>query len=162
MIRVEYAIKGEDATSLDRGKKVLANKNVVQTCAIVGSTPVTWSSKRQTSVHTSTYGAEFTALKRAVEDSINIRYNLRSMGVKVTKPTRILVDNMAVILKSTNPGSTLNKKMVAFSYHFVREHLSNDVIEIKKIDSNDNYADAFTKSLPSKTFHDFFYEIMCN
>ena len=36
MIRVEYAIKGEDATSLDREKNVLANKNVVETFAASG------------------------------------------------------------------------------------------------------------------------------
>ena len=56
------------------------------------------------------------------------------MGVKVTKPTRILVDNMAVIINSTNPGSTLNKKMVALAYHFVREHVANDIVEVKKIE----------------------------
>ena len=36
MIRVEYAIKGENATSLDRGKKVLADKNVVEAFAASG------------------------------------------------------------------------------------------------------------------------------
>ena len=84
------------------------------------------------------------------------------MGVNVTKPTRILVDNMAIILNSTNPGSTLNKKMVALAYHFVREHVANNVIEVKKIDTKDNYADPFTKSLRSNEFHDLFYERMCN
>ena len=54
------------------------------------------------------------------------------MGVTVSKPTRVLIDNMAVILNSNNPGSTLNKKMVALAYHFVREHVANDVVEVKK------------------------------
>ena len=84
------------------------------------------------------------------------------MGVQVTKPSRILVDNMAVILNSTNPGSTLNKKMVALAYHFVREHAANNVVDIKKIDSKDNYADPFTKSLGSNEYHGFYYELMCN
>ena len=84
------------------------------------------------------------------------------MGATVTKPTRILVDNMAVIINSTNPGSTLNKKMVALAYHFVREHVANDVVEVKKINSKDDYADPFTKSLGSNEFHGFFYELICN
>ena len=37
--------------------------------------------------------------------------------------------------------------MVALAYHFVHEHVANDIIDVKKIDSKDNYADAFTKSL---------------
>ena len=36
MIRVEYTIKGKDATLLDQGKKVLANKNVVETFTASG------------------------------------------------------------------------------------------------------------------------------
>ena len=52
--------------------------------------------------------------------------------------------------------------MVALAYHFVREHAANDVVEIKKIDSKDNYADPFTKSLGSNKYHAFYYELMCN
>ena len=69
---------------------------------------------------------------------------------------------MAVIINSTDPGSTLNKKMVALAYHFVREHAANDVIDVRKIDTDDNYADAFTKCLNSKQFHGFYYQLMCN
>ena len=108
------------------------------------------------------FGAEFTALKKAVEETITLRYYLPSMGVKVTIPTSIYVDNMGVVLNAFNPGSTLNKKCVALSYHFVREHVANDVIEIHKIDLADNYADPFTKVLTSTGHHDFFYEVMCN
>jgi hypothetical protein len=84
------------------------------------------------------------------------------MGNKVGKPTPIFVDNMGVVLNASNPGSTLNKKSVALSYHFVREHVANDVIEIRKIDTADNYADPFTKALTSNEHHGFFYEVMCN
>jgi hypothetical protein len=61
------------------------------------------------------------------------------MGIKVSKPTPIFVDNMGVVLNASNPGSTSNKKSVALSYHFVREHVANDVMEIRKIDTADNY-----------------------
>ena len=78
------------------------------------------------------------------------------------KPTLIFVDNTGVVLNASNLGSTLNKKSVALSYHFVREHVANDVIEIRKIDTADNYDDPFTKALNSTDHHDFFYEVMCN
>eukprot|EP00957_Ditylum_brightwellii_P178582 13603464-Ditylum_brightwellii.AAC.1 len=92
--------------------------------SVVGSTPVTWSSKRQAAVHTSTFGTEFTALKEAVEEVITIQYHMRSMGIMVSKSTPIFVDNMGVVLNATNPGSTLSKKSVALAYHFVREHVA--------------------------------------
>eukprot|EP00957_Ditylum_brightwellii_P150583 11466114-Ditylum_brightwellii.AAC.1 len=74
-----------------------------------------------------------------------LKYHLRVMGFKVLAPTLIFVDNMSVVLNALDPGSTLNKKTVALSYHFVREHVTNDVIKISKIDSEDNFADPFTK-----------------
>ena len=57
--------------------------------AMAGSTPVTWTSKRQLSVQTATFTAEFTALKTAVEEAVSLHYHLRAMGVKVTKATAI-------------------------------------------------------------------------
>ena len=121
-----------------------------------------WLSKRQACVQTSTFGAEFTALKKAVEEAVMLRYYLRSMGIKVEDPTPIYVDNMSVVMNSTNPGSTLNKKNVALAYHFVREHVANNVVQIRKIDSGDNFADPFTKALTSTEFHGFFHECMVN
>ena len=84
------------------------------------------------------------------------------MGIMVSKSTPIFVDNMGVVLNATNPGSTLNKKSVALAYHYVREHVACGVIEIRKIDSEDNFADTFTKALASPQFHGFMHECMVN
>ena len=40
--------------------------------SVVGSTPTTWSANRQTAVKNSTFGDKFTALNKAVEDSVMI------------------------------------------------------------------------------------------
>jgi hypothetical protein len=146
----------------DHGHDKITGRSITGIICFVGSTPVFWESKRQNCVQTSTFGAEFTALKRAVEKAVMIRYHLRSMGIQVSKPASVWVDNMSVILNATNPGSTLNKKHVALAYHFVREHVANKITEVRKIASADNYADPFTKALNSSDFHDFFYEIQTN
>ena len=96
----------------------VTGRSVTGLFGFVGCTPVLWKSKRQASVQTSTFGAEFTALKKAVEEVITLSYYLRSMGIRVSKPTPIFVDNMGVVLNASNPGSTLNKKSVALLYHF--------------------------------------------
>jgi hypothetical protein len=132
------------------------------TLVMVGSTPVLWRSRRQTSVQTSTFGAEFTSLKAGVEEAVTLRYHLRSLGVKVSQSTPIWVDNMAVVLNATKPGSALNKKMIALAYHFVREHQSKSVVSIRKIDTKDNYADPFTKALNNTDFHAFFINLLHN
>eukprot|EP00957_Ditylum_brightwellii_P001881 144457-Ditylum_brightwellii.AAC.1 len=82
------------------------------------------------------------------------------MGFKVSVPTPIFVDNMSVVLNAMNPGSTLNKKKVALLYHFLRKHIANGVVKIIKINTDDNFADPFTKPLASNKFHGFFHECM--
>ena len=140
----------------------VTGRSITGLLAMAGSTPVTWSSKRQLSVQTATFTAEFTALKTAVEECISLRYHLRSMGVMVSKPTPIWVDNMGVVLNATNPASPLNKKVIALAYHFVREHQANQVISIRKIATEDNYADPWTKALTPGEFHAFYYNLLCN
>ena len=97
----------------DHAHDLVTGRSITGLIAFVGSTPVYWKSKRQTSVQTSTFGAEFTALKAATELAISLRYHLRSMGIKVSTPTRIFVDNMSVKISATNPATSLNKKAVA-------------------------------------------------
>ena len=84
------------------------------------------------------------------------------MGVKVTKPTPIFVDNQGVVINTTNPSSSLNKKALALAYHFVREHQHGKVIDIRSIDTDDNYGDPFTKPLNSNKFRGFFHELLSN
>jgi hypothetical protein len=146
----------------DHAHDKVTGRSVTGILGLVGSTPTIWSSKRQASVQTSTFGAEFTALKKAAEEAVSLRYHLRSMGVQVTQPTVIWVDNMGVVLNASNPGSTLNKKSIALSYHFIREHAAGKVISIRKIDTKDNYANPMTKALSSTHHHDFFYELQRN
>eukprot|EP00957_Ditylum_brightwellii_P012715 961071-Ditylum_brightwellii.AAC.1 len=84
------------------------------------------------------------------------------MEIKVSRPTPICDDNMSVVLNVLNSGSTLNKKTVALSYHFVREHVANHVINIRKIDTKDNSANLFTKFMVSDVFHGFYRKFMMN
>jgi hypothetical protein len=85
----------------------------------VGRTPVFYSSKRQGAVETSTYGAEFCAMRTATEETISLRYMLRCLGVKVTHATYVFGDNMGVLQNATIKESLLQKKHVAISYHKV-------------------------------------------
>ena len=116
-----------------------------------GSTPIRCISKRQGAVETSTYSAEFSATKTAVEQAIGFRLLLRSMGVPVTKPTRILVDNLAVVQSSTKFASPLKKKHVSIAYHRCRENVASGTVSFAHVRSEDNLADLLTKALDATT-----------
>ena len=146
----------------DHGHDLVTGRSVTGILAFVGSTPVYWKSTRQTSVQTSTFGSEFTALKKAVETAVNIRYHLRSLGFIISTPTKIFVDNKSVFINSANPASSLNKKPIALAYHYVREHQAGGVIKSYHIKSGDNYSDCLTKALNSSLHRGLVYEFMTN
>ena len=99
----------------------------------VGSTPVYWGSMRQGSIASSTYAAEFYALRTATEEAQNLRYMLRCIGCNVPSdgscPTKIFGDNLSVILNAQHPAADLSKKHVAISFHVVRETVAAGIIE---------------------------------
>ena len=85
-------------------------------------------------------------------------YHPTSKGIKVSKPTHIFLDKFIVMLNATNPGSTPKKKTVALSYHFVRENVANNVVEMRKIHSSDYFSYPFTKTLARNYFHGFYHD----
>ena len=118
----------------------------------VESTPYKWFSKRQSATATSTYTAEFAALRVAVEEAVALRYTLRSLGVPLTGPTRILCDNEAVVKSCSLPGSPCDKKHVQISYHFIRECVTSGIIELYWVETKLNLSDVLTKQLSGPEF----------
>ena len=95
----------------------------------------------------STFGAEFCAMKTAVEMIEALRYKLRMFGVPIEGPTNIMCDNEAVTKNTTIPESTLKKKHHSIAYHRCREAVAAGTVRIAKQGTDKNLADLFTKML---------------
>jgi len=136
----------------DHAHDKITGRSISGIIVMVGRTPVIWKSKRQGAIQTSTYGAEFSAMRLATEEAHTMRYMLRSLGIRVEKPTRLYGDNLGVIQNATMPEGTLKKKHVALSYHFVREAVAVNVVSAFKVPGKDNFADVMTKPLERDGF----------
>ena len=80
---------------------------------------IDWMSKKQQTVKTSVFGAEFVVLKHGIEHVRGIRYKLRMVGVPLSGPTDVYGDNMSVIKNTQHPESTLRKKSNSICYHTI-------------------------------------------
>jgi hypothetical protein len=107
--------------------------------------PILWYSKKQGTIETSVFGAEFVAMKVAVEAARGMRYKLRMMGIEVNEPTFMYGDNMSVIKNTQRPESTLSKKSNSICYHFIRESVAMGETLTAHVRSEDNPADICTK-----------------
>ena len=113
------------------------------------SAPIQWYSKRQTTVESSTFGAEFVALHVATEMIISLRYKLCMFGIPVPEHANVFCDNESVYKNVSFVESTLKKKHNSICFHRVRECVAVGIILVHKVDSSHNLADILTKSLPA-------------
>ena len=111
--------------------------------------PIYWSSKKQTSCETSSFGSEFCAIKQATEYVRGLRYKLRTMGIPVDEPAFIFGDNQSVLANTTMPESTLKKNKQSIAYHFVQEGIARDEWRTDYINTHENVSDVLTNPLPS-------------
>jgi hypothetical protein len=101
----------------DHAHDKVLRRSITGILIFVVRNPVIYSSKRQGAIETSTYGAEFCAMKNAIEELIALRYVLRCLGVKVTHASLVCGNNMGVVQNATISDSLLKKKHVAISYY---------------------------------------------
>jgi hypothetical protein len=103
--------------------------------------PCIWYSKAQSTVETSTFGAEFVAMRICVEMLEALRYKLCMFGIPIDGPANMFGDNKSVVTNSTVPTSTLKKKRNSIAYHRVREAVAAGILRIAKVHTSENLAD---------------------
>ena len=114
----------------------------------VNSALVAWLSKKQATIETSVFGAEFVAMKQGMETLRGLRYKLRMMGVPISGPSFIYGDNLSVVRNTQRPESTLRKKSNSICYHAVRESVAMGKSLVGHVPSVENCADLATKLIP--------------
>ena len=112
---------------------------------LLNNTPISWYSKCQKTLESSTYGSELVASRIAVETLMSLRYFITMLGCQLEPSSMMLGDNMAVVLNTTIPSSALKKKHLACNYHKVRESIAAGFIRFSHIRSEENMADILTK-----------------
>ena len=135
----------------DHAHDQVTRRSVSGVISFVGSTPISWTIKRQGTIKSSSYSAEFCAGRVASEEAIAIRYMLRSLGVPVRGATALCGDNLGMIMSSTNPDSVLKKKHVAISFHKLQECSAAGIVNPIKVCTTVNRADIFTKGTSAGT-----------
>jgi hypothetical protein len=115
----------------------------------LNSALIYWSSRKQNSVESSSFGSEFIAMKQCCEYLRGLRYKLRMMGIPCLGPAYILGDNQSVLANTSVPDSTLKKKNQSIAYHFIREGAARDEWRTSYVNTHNNESDLLTKLLPS-------------
>ncbi|KAA0045233.1 hypothetical protein IC582_016022 [Cucumis melo] len=120
--------------------------------AFLGSNPISWSSKKQSTVSRSSTKAQYCCLATTTADLYWIRQLLFDLHVPLKTSPTLLCDNVSAVSLAHNPIFHARTKHIEIDYHFVREKVLRKDISICYISSNNQLADILTKPLLSPTF----------
>jgi hypothetical protein len=98
--------------------------------AFLGTSLVSWSSKRQHTVSRSSVEAEYRAIANGVAEASWLRQLLQELGQPLQQATLVYCDNVSAVYLSTNPVQHQRTKHIEIDLHFVRERVAAGVVRV--------------------------------
>jgi hypothetical protein len=118
----------------------------------IGGAAVSWRSNKQSCVALSTAEAEYIALASAAQEAVWMRRLITDINCGSEGAMVIFEDNQSAICMAKNPQYHGKSKHIGIKYHFIREQVSNGVVELKYCPTEEMVADMLTKALPRNRF----------
>ena len=113
----------------------------------LNESPITWCSRKQEIVALSSYEAEFMAAIEAAKQAIWLQELLGEIVGKECKKITIRVDNRSAIALTENLVFHGRSKHIHRRFHFIREFVEDDQVEVEHVPGSEQRADILTKSL---------------
>ncbi|GJV63135.1 ribonuclease H-like domain, reverse transcriptase, RNA-dependent DNA polymerase [Tanacetum coccineum] len=117
-----------------------------------GESPISWSTQKQATVALSSCESEFIAATAAATQALWLKRLLSRLTHSDEEKITILVDNKSAIALMKNPVFHGRSKHIDTKYHFIRECVERDDIQVEFVSGDYQKADILTKALPKIRF----------
>ncbi|CAJ2645977.1 unnamed protein product [Trifolium pratense] len=118
---------------------------------------ISWCTKKQAVTALSSCEAEYIAGTFAACQAIWLNSVMIEIKCEPVKPLILRIDNKSAISLAKNPISHGRSKHIATRFHFIREQVTNGMIEVQYCPTEVQLADGFTKAVKLDRF-EFFKE----
>ena len=127
-------------------------KSTTGMLVFLGSSPISWSSKKQSTVSRSSTEAEYRALAFTATELAWLHTLFKELKLFLPHIPILWCDNNSTIALVSNLVLHSRTKHIKVDYHYVRGCVLRRDLGIKFISSCDNFANIFTKLLSSAHF----------
>ncbi|XP_047328669.1 uncharacterized mitochondrial protein AtMg00810-like [Impatiens glandulifera] len=121
----------------------------------LGTNVISWSSRKQKYVALSSVEAEYIVCTDEACEAVWLQRNLKNMKFEQCEPTIIHCDNMSAIVMTKNPVFHARSKHIELRHHFIRDLVTQEIISMKFIKTEDQPADIMTKAVTIDKFDKF-------
>lgn len=120
---------------------------------LFGSSPVSWKSKKQTTVSRSSAEAEYRAMASAAAEVTWVVRLLEELGVQNLQPVTLHCDNQSALHIAKNPVFHERTKHIELDCHFTRDKVLEGLLQLTYLPTRSQLADVLTKVSPSPHFN---------
>ncbi|GJX63007.1 ribonuclease H-like domain-containing protein [Tanacetum coccineum] len=121
----------------------------------LGNNLLYWSSNRQPTLSCSSTEAEYRGVANDVAETCWLCNLLCELHTPLSSATLVYCDNVSAVYLSCNPVQHQRTKHIEIDINFVRDLVVAGQVRVLHVPSCYQYADIFTKGLPSALFEEF-------
>ena len=121
---------------------------------LVANGPISWATKKQSSVSLSTAEAEYISGSLATQELLWLKCLIVELKDGNQTPT-LMQDNQGAIAMTKSPVKHSRTKQIDIRYHFIRENLLKNEFNIEYCPTTHMIADIMTKPLGTQLFERF-------
>jgi hypothetical protein len=141
-------------TDSDWGSDPIKRRSTTGFFGTLAGGAIHWTSRMQKTVAQSSTEAEYMALSDCGRQAAWLRSLFSELGIKMG-PLPVYGDNQGSIFLASNPLTEKRTKHIDIKYHYIRDLLEEEKVELFFVSGNDNPADLLTKSLGHIKFNRF-------
>lgn len=116
---------------------------------MLGQSPITWKSKKQSTVSRSSSEAEYRTMASAACEVTWLVRLLEELGVNNLTSVTLHCDNQSAIYIAKNPVFHERTKHIEVDCHFTRDKVLEGLIQLTYLPTQHQLTDVFTKTVPS-------------
>ena len=138
----------------DYGGDLIERKSTSRYLFLINNAPIAWCSKKQPVIALSSCEAEYISGSYAACQAVWLEELLKEIKIRVKTPLQLKIDNVSAINLAKNPVSHGRSKHIEVRFHFLRDLVNKERIEVVYCNTELQLADILTKALKNERFED--------
>ncbi|GJY54749.1 ribonuclease H-like domain-containing protein [Tanacetum coccineum] len=142
-------------TDADRAGCLVTRRFTFGYCVFLGDNLLSWSAKPQVTLSCFSAEAEYRGVANVVTETAWIRNLLCELYTPLFTTTLVYCDNVSDVYMSANLLQHQRTKHIKINIHFIYDFVASGQVRVLHVLSRLQYADIFTKGLPTALFSQF-------